>query len=139
MPTLPRSCAVVRKAVALLLGSPDHSGKLYGGEDVAFLLNNAAGVDDNPDVATRMNVTTLLRSFANDAANVYGLEYDDYFQRPGDSNVLFVRREQKGGRHGRGTRGAIYFGRFSSMEAGERAVVVRWRVSIDEAVRGELV
>ena len=123
--------------MALLLKSPDHSGKIYGGEDVAFLLNNAAGVDDNPHVSTRINVTTLLRSFANDAANVYGLAYDDYFQRLGDSNVLFVRRKQKGGRHG-GTKGAIYFGRFSSMEAGERAVVVRWRVSIDEAVRGEL-
>ena len=98
MSILPRSLAVVRNGVANILLSSGHSGRLYSADDIAGALNNGAAVDENPSITARISVTTLLRAFANCAADSYVLKYDEFFHRAGDTSVLYVRKEIKHGR-----------------------------------------
>ena len=78
-----------------MLRSPDHAGNLYRADDVATALNIAADVTDGAAIDTTM----LLRAFANEAAEEFVLTYDGHFHCHGDSNVLYVRRVAKPGRH----------------------------------------
>ena len=138
MSTLPRSLAVVRNGVANILLSSDHSGRLYSADDIAGALNNGAAVDESPSITARISVTTLLRAFANCAADSYALSYDESFHRAGDTSVLYVRKEIKRGRRTADSR-SLFIGRFESMEAGQNAKVVRWRVAMDSDVRAGLI
>ena len=71
MPNLPSSLAVVRVAVASLLRSPGHTGRLYGAEDIAGAVNDACAIDGDVGVDVKM----LLCAFANDTADEYALSY----------------------------------------------------------------
>ena len=95
MPILPASLAVVRTAVASLLLSPSHSGCLRNADDIAAALNIAAGVHDRDGTAARVDATLLLRAFAY-STDEYCLPYTS-FHRPGDKNVLYVRRRERAG------------------------------------------
>jgi len=138
MPTLPKSLAAVRAAVASLLWPICHFDNLYTADDIANALNIAADVDGCKDANAKVDVTLLLRAFANDAAE-FVLPYAEHFCRDPDSHVLSIRRIKKPGRHeGKGRIHAV-FGRFSSMEAAKRAHVVRWTILMHPQVRAGLV
>lgn len=94
MPVLPSSLSPVRVAVASLLLLPGHSGHLYFAKDIANALNNTISADDDPTIFARVDATTLLRAFANDATYEYGLEYHKFFGYTGNRDVLYVRREK---------------------------------------------
>ena len=134
MPSLPKSLAAVRAAVASLLRPADHSGSLYSADDIADALNIAANVDGSASISTKVDVTLLLRAFANDAADEFVLAYDQVFGRQRDRNILYVRKPAR-----TGCKGVTVFGRFSSMEVAKRADVVRWHVKMDDSFRDGLV
>ena len=135
MPTLPNRLAVVRAAVASLLRNQNHAGSLYSAEDIVDALNAATDFNGNAAI----DVSLLLRAFANDAADEFVLAYDEVFGYSRDKNVLFIQRAAKVGRHeGKGRR-RMLVGRFSSMETAMRAVVTPWHIAMDEKVRAGLV
>ena len=140
MPVLPKHHTPLRLATAHVLLSPDHSGKLYGAEDIAYAINDAVDVTNNPSVSTKVDATALIRAFANNNADDFVLPYDGFFGHTGDQHVLYVRRGTRGGRHDGGSKYSLLFGRFSSMEAGRGAHVVQWpRVTMEEHVYEGLV
>ena len=134
MPILPASLAVVRTAVASLLLSPSHSGCLRNADDIAAALNIAAGVHDRDGTAARVDATLLLRAFAY-STDEYCLPYTS-FHRPGDKNVLYVRRRE---RAGRGKNRTLFLGRFSSFEVAKSAEGAPWHAEIDPSVRVGLI
>ena len=119
-PNLPRP---LRSAVASVLLSLYHSGRLYGAKDIANTVNDAAGALYDPAISTGATVTMLLRPFANDAANEFRLQYDEFCCKSGDTHVLYIWRRVKEGQHG-GSRSAIFFGQFSSVKAGSCVEVI---------------
>ena len=98
MPSFPKSLAAVRAAVASLLRPADHSGSLYSADDIADALNIAANVDGSASISTKVDVTLLLRAFANDTADEFVLAYAEHFCRDQDRNVLYIRRMPTPGR-----------------------------------------
>ena len=79
MPILPKYHAPLRLATVDILLSPVHSGKLYGAEDIAsYTINDMTNVTNNPSMFTKVDVTALLHTFAN--------ENEDHFA------MLHVRR-----------------------------------------------
>ena len=54
-------------------------------------------MDNDPAIILLVNVTTLLRAFADHAADEHESEYHDIFA--GHSDALYVWREQKKERH----------------------------------------
>ena len=134
MPTLPNRLAAVRAAVASLLRNQNHAGSLHSAEDIADALNAAADFNGNAAISLGIDVSLLLRAFANDAADEFVLAYDEVFGHRRDKNVLFIRRAKRVGRHeGKGQQ-RMLVGRFSSMETVMRANVVPWHVAIDKEV-----
>ena len=97
MSILPASLAPVRAAVASVLCCPSHLGQLYEADDIAAAINEAAAVDNAPVISARVDTKMLYRAFAN-AIDEFTLAYDEYFNRPGDGNLLHVRRVAKTGR-----------------------------------------
>ena len=64
MPVLPKHHDPLRLETACILLSPDHSGNLYDTEDIAYAINDAADVTNNPSVSTKVDATALIRAFA---------------------------------------------------------------------------
>ena len=123
MPTLPKHHAPVREAVASILSPAVHLDHLYGAHQIADILNAAVGDSNEKGIDT----TVLLRAFSNDAADAFAI--------PLPCGVLYVRRTKTPGRHGGND---LVIGRFKTMEEGERAAIVRWRVDISDRVRSGL-
>ena len=76
MPCLPKSLAAVRTAVASLLRSSDRAGSLHGADNITVLLNIAADVSSDAGI----DVTMLLRAFANKSVDEHKLKYNEYFR-----------------------------------------------------------
>ena len=133
MPSLPKSLAAVRSAVASLLRPADHPGSLNSVDDIANALNIAADIYGSHDIYTKASTTLLLRAFAYDAGTVV-LAYDEVFGHRRDINIPYVRTPV---RTGCDQGGVAVFGRLSSMEAEKRAEIVRVTPR-RRATRGEL-
>ena len=96
-------CVVQKQCCFALFKFPHYSAKLYTREDVALSANNVA--------------------------YVYGPW--PRIHSASASNARETETSSVSGRGG-GTKNPIYVGHFSSTEAGEGVMVVRWRVSINK-------
>ena len=132
MPTLPKSLAAVRSAVASTLLSSEHAGNLYSVVDIADTLNIVADVERNAAITTKVDANLIRRAFAH-PDDEFVLQYESYFGCRRNKNVLYARRPV---RTARSEAGVFAIGRFSSMEVAKRANVVRWEVSMDDARAG---
>ena len=65
MPTLPKSLAAVRSAVASALLSSEHAGNLYSVVDIADALNIAADVERNAAITTKVDANLIRCAFAH--------------------------------------------------------------------------
>ena len=110
--------------MVLFLCSFRHTISLYGVNDVAVALKTATDVDVNSAIKNGIDSMLLIHEFDNNAADKYGLSYNEHVCESGDRNLLYVRRGTISGQKGRKNR-TIMFGRFGSMEVAKRANVVR--------------
>ena len=137
MPHLPKKLAPVRAAVASILLPQDHVSHLYSAADIANALNVAADVDGNDAINAGVDVTLLLRAFANEGGDDYFLPCN-VLGREESRDVLYVRRTAKHGRKW-GNKLSLSIGRFNSIDTAKKARVVRWNYGLDEDVRAGLV
>ena len=129
MPSLPKRLGPVRVAVASILHHHLHIGNLYSAGEIANALNIEADVDGNDAINAGVDVTLLLRAFANEGGDDYELPYS-VLGREGSRDVLYVRRAIKYGRK-RGNKLSLFIGRFRSSDETKHARVVRWNHGMD--------
>ena len=91
MPTLTKNLRAIREAVASILRSGDHVGKLYSSTDIALALNAASDADNNPEIDISIDSKLVIRAFVFDGKLEYTLPYCSYFGYDGDDRVLFYR------------------------------------------------
>ena len=98
MSILPKHHAPLWLATAAGLLFPDHSGKLYGAEDIAYAINDGVDVINNPSVSTKVDTMALMRAFANDNAYYFVLPCDIFLVVTG-ANMCYtsVGEQDKGG------------------------------------------
>jgi hypothetical protein len=77
----------------------NHAGSLYSAKNIVDALNAAANFNGNAAISLGIDVSLLLRAFANDAADKFFLAYDEVFGHCRDNNVLFIWRAKRVGRH----------------------------------------
>ena len=123
MPSLPKRLGPVRVAVASILHHHLHIGNLYSAGEIANALNIEADVDGNDAINAGVDVTLLLRAFANEGGDDYELPYS-VLGREGSRDVLYVRQAIKYGRK-RGNKLSLFIGRFRSSDETKHARVVR--------------
>ena len=90
----PAALSGLRKIIAQLLQSREHSGNLYSTSDLANVLSTAADADRDTDIPVD---ALLVRAFTNQCLDEYTLSYDDAFRYNGDTSVLYIRRPQEKG------------------------------------------
>jgi hypothetical protein len=129
MPHLPKKLAPVRAAVASILSHYLHVGNLYDAGEIANALNIEADVAGNDAINAGVDVTLLLRAFANEGGDDYFLPCN-VLGREGSRDVLYVRRAIKYGRQ-RGNKLSLFIGRFRSSDETKHARVVRWNHGMD--------
>ena len=123
-------------AVAFILQSGDHAGKLYSSTDIALALNAASDADNNPEIDISIDFKLVIRAFVFDGKLEYTLPYCSYFGYDGDDRVLFYRHFRRNGRNCPCIAG---LGCFSSADRARSASIVRWNFGLGEPMKCSLV
>ena len=84
MPTLTKNLRAIREAVASILRSGDHAGKLYSLTDIALALNAASDSDNNPEIDISIDSKLVVQTFVFDGKLEYTLMYRKHSGYDGD-------------------------------------------------------
>jgi len=95
MSWFPKSLSPLRRAIAELLSSTHHAGKLYCTDDIAAMLNLAA---DAGECAISFNTPLITRAFVYNSETEYILSYKDCFDGYDNNHLLYIQMHQRTGR-----------------------------------------
>lgn len=136
MPALPKNLRAIRRAVASILRSGDHAGKLYSSNDIASALSIVSDADNDPEIDINIDSKLVVRAFSFDGKSEHALPYCEYFGYDGDDRVLYYRYF---GREGRNRPCVAGLGCFSSTDRARSVSVVRWNFGLGEPAKSSLV